>query len=204
MVVIGILGVLVGILAVAVIPKLVGAKKDLEVKQIADIMNDVKMIQATPTKKKRMTKQAVKDSSGYRFFSIALHREILSAEILGKLVSLNSKNDTKADSSFFDDDEAELDPTNVSYTAPKGKDLLSMLGAKGKKRKVILCFNERNWQNAEDEVLIQWSDGEVAVYLKHIDLDDQYDSISKEDWENGTGIIGEKEPFDKTFIGDEG
>ncbi|MDC1141791.1 prepilin-type N-terminal cleavage/methylation domain-containing protein [Planctomycetota bacterium] len=200
MVVIGILGLLVGILAVAVIPRMTEAKKRTEVVQVGKLMDDIQMISSDPTRKKRMNTKDVKDASGYRWYSIALKKKVLSGEMLTKIVSQNSA-DTPATTSFFDSDE-ELDPLSCSYTAPKGSDIHQMLNLRGKDRKVFLTFNTRNWNNYDGDVIVRWTDGQVAEYMNFIDLSDE-DDITREDWETGQGITGEKAPFDKTHDGNQ-
>ncbi|MHC4839372.1 MAG: type II secretion system protein [Planctomycetota bacterium] len=199
MVVIGILGLMVGILAVAVGESSGNGRAQLETKQVADLMSDIQLIQTDPSKRKRMNSDSVKNTSGYRWYSIALKRNILSAGTLSKLVSLNTRTDLKADTSFFDSDE-ELDPLSCSYTAPKGRDILEMLSLRGKDRKVFLSFNSRNWNNRDQEVLVRWTDGQTAEYVVFEDLSDEYD-IAREDWFAGEDLIGEKAPFDKTHDG---
>ncbi|MEE9311723.1 MAG: prepilin-type N-terminal cleavage/methylation domain-containing protein [Planctomycetota bacterium] len=147
MVVIGILGMLVGILAVVVVPKLQSAKEDLDVIQVKDIMADVSSIETSTSRKKKLKSKSILELGGYRFFSMALQKGILTQETLGKLVSLTSKDD-KRDKTFFDDKENELDAKEVSWACPKGKDLRAILSAQGKKRAVVICFNSRNWHNA--------------------------------------------------------
>lgn len=204
MVVIGILGMLVGILAVVVVPKLQSAKEDLDVIQVKDIMADISSIETNTSRKKKLASKSMKELAGYRFFSAALHKKILAAETLGKLVSLTSDAGEKADTTFFDEKDNELEPVNCSWASPKAKDLRSALSASGKKRAVVLCFNADNWHNASAGVLLQMSDGSVAEYFDYDLFEEKFPGvIDVSEWEAGDTIIGEKKPFHRVFNGDE-
>lgn len=200
MVVIGILGLLVGILAVAVIPQLTSAKNKLEIKQIADLMSGFQGIAADDAKKKRLREKDVANAQGEKFYEAAFKKKLLDDSLIGKLVSKNSSSDATADKAWVDDPNGEMPPNSCSYTAPKGSDLLTVMSMKGKNRRVILSFNSRNWDNYKDTgVLVQWSDGDTAEYMLS-------DTATAEPWNLDAGawdtnpddIIGEKAPFDKT------
>lgn len=199
MVVIGILGLLVGILAVAVIPKLTEAKNKLEVKQLGDLMQGFQGIAADEAKKRKVNKLDSK-IKGEKFYEAAFKKKIFEAELVTKLVSLNSTTDTKADKAWIDEDDAEMPANACSYTAPIGVKLLQVMNKKGKKRKILITFNERNWMNYPDHgVIVQWSDGETAQYMMKDEASDEY-GIDTETWANSPEeIIGEKSPFDETF-----
>ncbi|MCB9895029.1 MAG: prepilin-type N-terminal cleavage/methylation domain-containing protein [Planctomycetes bacterium] len=201
MVVIGILGLLVGILAVAVIPKLTEAKNKLEVKQVGDLMAGFQNIAADDAKKKRLRDKNIKDTKGEKFYEVAFKRKLLEDGLLSKIVSLNSTTDTKAGKEWLEDENGEMPQNSCSYTAPKAGDLLTVMGLKGKGRKVILTFNSRNWHNYKDQgVIVQWSDGDTATYLIKDDAVSGEYSLDGEAWENSPNeIIGEKAPFDRTF-----
>ncbi len=200
MVVIGILGLLVGILAVAVLPKLIGARGELEIKQMGDLKSGIDSMSIDNTKKRALSLPAMKDISGYKFFDQAFKRKLLEVELVTKIVSLNSPTDTAADPAVGEADGPELQPTNCSYTAPKAQELLSVVNMKGSKKKVLMTFNSRNWNNYSDKgVLIQWSDGPTAVYMMAPDAQELY-KIDADTWANKPDeIIGKKDPFDKTF-----
>ena len=201
MVVIGILGLLVGILAVAVIPKLTEAKNKLEVKQMGDLMAGFQNIAADDAKKRRLRDKEGKETKGETFYEAAFKKKLLEDGLLSKIVSLNSTTDTKADKAFIEDPSLEMPANSCSYTAPKGQDLLTVMGLKGKGRKIILTFNERNWSNYKDQgVIVQWSDGDTATYMLKDDATGDPYNLDAEAWENSPAeIIGEKAPFDRTF-----
>lgn len=202
MVVIGILGLLVGILAVAVIPKLTEAGKKMEIVNLKNIFEAVQLVQTDKAKRGRLTKTGVKDASGYEFYSIAIKKKILSDELLSKIISLGTTTDEAADSSVMEEGGSGLSEINCSYTAPKGGELMKMMKLKGSKKKVLICFNTSNWGNYDGAVIVQWTSGEVADYVEFDDLPESAD-IDAGAWETGDGIIGEKAPFDKTYNGGE-
>ena len=197
MVVIGILGLLVGILAVAVIPRLTEASSKLEKKQVGDIMQAIQQIPIDQKNKQRLQSAHIKETKGYKFFEACIKNKILDTEILSKLVSLNSKTDTKAGAEWVE--SGEMPETSCSYTAPKAGDLLKIMGWKGAQKTIILCFNERNWNNYDDEgVLCYWSEGDTADFITAEDAQATY-NIDKTTWAAPSEIIGQKKPFNNTF-----
>ncbi|MCG3185303.1 MAG: hypothetical protein ICCCNLDF_03518 [Planctomycetes bacterium] len=198
MVVIGILGLLVGILAVAVIPKLTEAKNKLEVKQVGDLMAGFQNIAADDAKKRKL--KDLKDVKGEKFYEAAFKKKLLEDGLLSKIVSLNSTTDSKADKAWIEQDGGEMPSNSVSYTAPKANDLLTVMSLKGKNRKIILTFNSRNWANYKDQgTIVQWSDGDTATYMTKDDATGEF-SLDANAWDNSPGdIIGERPPFDRTF-----
>lgn len=200
MVVIGILGLLVGILAVAVIPKLTEAQNKLEVKQVGDLMAGFQNIAADSAKKEKLRKKEVKDTKGEGFYEAAFKYKILDDALIPKIVSLHSNTDSKAGKEWLEGD-GEMPANSCSYTAPKGGKLLEVMNLKGSKRKVILSFNSRNWSNYGDAgVIVQWSDAETAEYMtKDIATSDPWNLDEKAWNENPDEIIGEKSPFDMTY-----
>lgn len=199
MVVIGILGLLVGILAVAVIPKLTQAKNKLEVKQLGDIKTALDNISIDKAKAGQLQKAPLKDARGRKFYEQAFKRKLFNDDLVGKIVSLNS-GDTSADKSFITDENMELPELSCSYTAPIGGELLVLMKKTGKQRVVLITFNSRNWNNYADEgAIVQFSDGEVAEYMKKDDARENW-QIDTDTWDSNPGdIIGQKKPFDKTY-----
>lgn len=199
MVVIGILGLLVGILAVAVIPKLTDAKNKLEVKQVGDLMSGFKMMQTDDGKLAKLKKKKVSEAKGEKFYEVAFKERILEDELLAKIVSLNPKGgDTKAGKEWITQEGGELPANSCSYTCPKGSELINTMTAKGEKRTVFLTFNTRNWNNYEEHgTLVQWSDGDSATYLTKEDASSEF-SIDESAWNNPDELIGQRKPFDKT------
>jgi prepilin-type N-terminal cleavage/methylation domain-containing protein len=203
MVVIGILGVLVGILAVAVIPRLLSAQSQLEIKQVGDIMSGLQNIQADQNRRRRLTQNAqVRETQGYKFFGAAFKVGLLEPDLVSRVVSLNSAGgDSQADRRFLTDDNVEFLPSNCSYTAPKALELARVMTASGENRKVVLSFNSRNWNNyVKDGVLVMWSDNQVAEYWKFEDIDQSVYSLDRNLWTNRPeDLIGKVAPFDATF-----
>lgn len=196
MVVIGILGLLVGILAVAVIPKLTEAKNKLEVKQLGDLMQGFQGIAADDAKKRKLNR--IENAKGEKFYEAAFKRKIFDAELVSKLVSLNSTTDTKADKAWIED--GDMPNNSCSYTAPEASKLLTVMNKKGKNRTILITYNTRNWRNYPDHgVIVQWSDGETAEYMTK-DIADEDFNIDNETFENSPDdIVGQKKPFDQTF-----
>jgi len=200
MVVIGILGLLVGILAVAVIPKLTEAKNKLEVKQVGDLMAGFQNLAADDAKKKKLRTPDVKDTKGEKFYEMAFKKKLFEDSLVSKIVSLNSKTDAKADKEWIDSG-GEMPPNSCSYTAPVASKVLTVMSMKGTNRTIFLTFNSRNWGNYPDAgVIVQWSDGDTAEYMMKEDAAADPYNIDGETWDsNASEIIGEKKPFDNTF-----
>lgn len=200
MVVIGILGLLVGILAVAVIPKLTEAQNKLEIKQVGDLMAGFQNIAADPSKKSKLNKKKNADAKGEKFYEMAFKNKILDDALIPKIVSLHSNTDSKAGKEWLEGD-GEMPANSCSYTAPKAGKLMEVMNMKGSKRKVVLSFNSRNWFNYGDAgVIVQWSDAETAEYMVLDDATSDPWNLDEKAWnENPDEIIGEKAPFDKTF-----
>lgn len=198
MVVIGILGLLVGILAVAVIPRLTDAKNKLEIKQVGDIMQGINGIAADSGRKAKLGKSPLKESEGLKFYEKAFKAKVLDAEIISKIVSLNGP-DSPADKGSVADGDGELASNNCSYTAPKANDLLTLMKKRGNERKVLLTFDSDNWNNYPDHgVIVQWTDADTAAYIMADEVEASY-RIDKTSFGNGKDIIGSKPPFDKTY-----
>lgn len=200
MVVIGILGLLVGILAVAVIPRLTEAKNKLEVKQVGDLMAGFQGIAADDSKRGKLGKKGVAEAKGEKLYEALFKKRLLDDALLSKIVSLNTKTDNKADKAWIEEEGGTMPANSVSYTAPKGDDLMKVMSLKGKGRKIVLTFNSRNWLNYEDQgAIVQWSDGETAQYMNKEEATDEH-NLDAETWTNSPSeIIGEKAPFDRTF-----
>ncbi|MCC6574649.1 MAG: prepilin-type N-terminal cleavage/methylation domain-containing protein [Planctomycetes bacterium] len=199
MVVIGILGLLVGILAVAVLPQLNKAQAQMELKQMGDLFAAVQSIAANQDAKRKLSGKAFKDTQGRSFWEACFKQKVLDTDMLRKVVSLQTKTDIAADPKIADG-EGEFLQTNCSYTSPKGDQLLQTLGLRGKNKCIALCFDSRNWMNAPNNgVLVSWTDGEQSVYIDAATAESEY-QISKTEWESpAENIIGRKGPWAKTF-----
>lgn len=199
MVVIGILGLLVGILAVAVLPQLNRAQANLEIKQMGDLFAAVQSIATNQDAKRKLSGPLFKDTQGRSFWYACFKNKVLQTDMLRKVVSLQTKTDIPADPKVADG-EGDFLQTNCSYTSPKGQDLLGTLNKTGKHKVVALSFDSRNWMNAPNNgVLVAWTDGEQAVYIDLATAEAEH-SISKTEWEDpANAIIGRKAPWNFTF-----
>ncbi|MBK9973669.1 MAG: prepilin-type N-terminal cleavage/methylation domain-containing protein [Planctomycetes bacterium] len=200
MVVIGILGLLVGILAVAVIPKLAQASAKLEIKQVGDLMQAIQQIPIDNRKKRELQSATMKDAKGQKFYELAIKKKLLDPEVINKLVSLNSKVDTKAGTEWIE--SGDMPANSCSYTSPKGGELLQVLNAKGTTKTVVLTFNSNNWTNYENEgVIIYWSDADTAEYMTSDMANTSYniDTETFKDAARAKDIIGNKKPFNRTY-----
>jgi prepilin-type N-terminal cleavage/methylation domain-containing protein len=198
MVVIGILGLLVGILAVAVIPRIAGAQKQLEVKRVSDLMDAIQIVATDQTRKSRLMHADVRDTQGRKFYEAAIKRRVLDVDVVNNLVS-GAGGGVVAPTTILDDDSVELLDINVDWTGPRGSDVLSMLARRGADRRVFLTFNSRVWATRpyDDEILVRWTDGAQAVYQQAIDMDEY--GIDDANWRRPEDIIGKMEPFERTF-----
>ena len=198
MVVIGILGLLVGILAVAVLPKLLAAKADLEKKQMGELKQALE--QATIENKNKAKLKEMKEKAGRAFWNDCFKYNIIEREMIKKIVCMGSADgDTAADSSVFEEGQKGLEKNNCSYTSPKGIELTSVMNQKGSKKCVLITFDSRNWNSYKDKgVLCAWSEGDTD----YIDFDtaELTYKIDKASWEHpDTQVLGVKKPFEKTF-----
>ncbi|MBK8208084.1 MAG: hypothetical protein IPK87_15010 [Planctomycetes bacterium] len=190
-------GLLVGVLAVAVMPKMTNAKSRLEIKQLGDLETGLRNIAVDDAKKKRL-KTTLADASGRDFYEAAFKKKLLDDNLVNKICSLNG-TDSPADKSFIDGD-GSLSATSCSYTAPKGGELLSLMARKGSKRTVLITFNARNWNNyPNDGVPVLWSDGETAVFMTFDEAQRDW-GITRAEWDDPAGkLFGKKAPFDHTY-----
>lgn len=200
MVVIGILGLLVGILAVAVLPQLSKAQAEMEKKQLGDLFSGLQAIAANQDAKRKLTSKAFKETQGRSFWEACFKTKVLATDMMRKVVSLQSKvGDIAADPKVADG-EGEFTQGNCSYTSPKGEKLMETLNRVGKNKTIAISFDSRNWGNYPNNgVLVSWTDGEQAVYIDIALAESDY-QISKNEWESpGDNIIGRKKPWDHTF-----
>ncbi|CAG0947397.1 hypothetical protein ANRL1_04059 [Anaerolineae bacterium] len=197
MVVIGILGLLVGVLAVAVLPQIFKARKELELKQLSDLHQGLEAASADAANRKALTQ--MNDKAGRAFWESCFKRRVLDSALLSKVVSLSSKvGDVTADSTFIEDDGA-LPQSGCSYTSPKARELLSTMNLRGSKKCAVITFDSRNWENyREYGVPVVWSESGAPEYLDFAAASDTY-KISKEEWANPDKLLGAKKPFQNTF-----
>jgi prepilin-type N-terminal cleavage/methylation domain-containing protein len=198
MVVIGILGLLVGILAVAVIPRMMRAQEQLELKRVSDLMDNIQLIATDQTLISRLNTSPLRDAQGRKFYEAAIKRQVLDVDVVNYLVAGATRH-SPAPTTIRDDDSVELLEVNCDWTGPRGGDVMGMLARRGANRRVFLTFNSTVWatQPYEDRVLIRWTDGAQAEYRQAIDFEDF--GIDSAMWGRPEDIVGTTEPFERTF-----
>lgn len=197
MVVIGILGLLVGILAVAVMPRLKEARRQSEIINLGKVTQALELNTNTGRNKSKIKNMG--DASGRAFFNAMFRMGVLEHEYLNKVVSLDSKQDDTADSAVFENNGPGLTQTNCSYTSPKAGEYAEVANLKGSKRTVMFTYDTRNWDNYGDKgVIVVFSDSETPDYLDLATAEAQF-GIGAADWAKSQGLIGIKKPFDRTF-----
>jgi hypothetical protein len=184
-------GVLVGVLAVATIPKLTEAKDKLEIKQMGDLYAGLQQISADDRKKKQIRGQLLGRTEGADFWYTAIDEGLLDSSLSRKLVSLHS-NDVKH--------EPPVPASGISYTAPKGGELFMVMSRKGSERCVLFTWNSRNWRNAKGErVPIAWSDSDAIQWVTFEEAQADW-GISRAEWDDPAGkLFGKKAPFQFTY-----
>ncbi|MCF6228863.1 MAG: hypothetical protein L3J82_09445 [Planctomycetes bacterium] len=189
-------GLFVGILAVAVVPKLADAKKELDIIQVKDQMADLRSIETSSSRKRKLNSKSLKDIGGHELWGKMIEHQIVAVEISGKLVSLSSLSDIKMDPAAF----SSINPENCSFTLPKTGELREVISSTGKNRCVIITFNSRNWNNVgNDEILVMWSDGQTPEYLTFEYFRDEW-GITQDEWADPAGkLFGKKAPFQNTY-----
>ncbi|MCB9933341.1 MAG: hypothetical protein H6841_07965 [Planctomycetes bacterium] len=185
-------GVLVGILAVAVIPKLTEAKNKLEVKQMADLQAGLQNLAVDQSKSRRLNMPPLREARGEQLWMLLLQEELIDQRLSKKLVSLNSRTDTP-----------QAAPTqggnHCSYTLPEARSLLTVMNKRGSERCVVVTFNSRNWNNyPEAGVPCIWSDNAVVSWLTFEDAQRDW-GITADEWADPGGkLLGKKPPFQFT------
>jgi len=175
-------------------------KARLDIKQLGDLLVCLQMIQTDERSRKKLRDAKYADKRGREFWEFAFRAKLIEYELLPKLVSLNSAQDTKASPDFIDAEEGKLDALHCSYTAPIVKELLHSMSAKGADRRILVCFNARNWNNYPDQgVLVLWSGGDLPVYMTAEEAKRDW-GITAEEWADPAGkLFGKKAPFQHTY-----
>jgi prepilin-type N-terminal cleavage/methylation domain-containing protein len=196
MVVIGILGLLVTVLAFSVTRHFTKANADLDKFNMSKLYSSLQTLTNDGRFTKRANDKANRDKSGRDFFEVCFRHTLLDADQLDQVVSLGGPNSAADRASLGD--KFELDAANCSYTAPKMGELKQLLQAK--ERTVLFAFNSGNWHNYDSidyGILVAWSDGQFE-YLTAIDAAEKYD-ISAEEWAQPSDLFGKKKPFNHTY-----
>lgn len=197
MVVIAIIGLLASVLATAVLPRMRKASRELDVKRMKDMYDEVQIAMMSETNRHKMRRESISKKQGHEFWEALFRNRVLGSEALPKLVSVGGQ-DLKADSRWLDDDDGRLPLDACSWTAPKGEEWFYVMTARGSARRVAMSYNSRNWHNFPDDgPLCMWSDGEMPIYTSIELLEEWGYSISKEMWEDpGATLFGRVKPFD--------
>lgn len=197
MVVIGIIGILVSVLATSVVSKMAKATHELDKKTLKDVYNELQMAAVMDQKNKAaLVRGPVSELRGRAFFEGCFRHKVLGTDMLGKLIS-SSGNDVETDSRWLDDPAGTLPEYSCSWAAPQGNECLILMTRKGTARRVVLCANSRNWFNFENEAIVMWSDAETADYITP-DLANEWGyPITPEQWQDPAGqLFGSTKPFD--------
>jgi hypothetical protein len=191
-------GLAMGILAVAVMPKVGPPRNDFETRQLFALKMALEGALDEP--KNRHKLEAMQDKAGRAFWNDCFKKGLLDPELLRKLVCLGSyAGDTAAESTLWiEDPNAELAPANCSYTSPKASELRKAWGMKGANQVVLFTFDSRNWKSYEKiGVLCAWSDGEVT-WMTFEEASTKY-GIAQSQWNDPANeLFGKKHPFEYT------
>ncbi len=202
MVVIAIIGLLASVLATSVVSKMAQASHDLDKKTLQDLYNQLGMVSHGKDKRvHRLLQQGpMVDVKGLTFWEACFRYGVFKVDMLPKMVAA-SGNDVEMDRRSLDNPEAfVMQPTSCSWTGPKGNEVFYLMSARGENRRIVICANERNWFNHDNEVITIWSDGEVAEYVRLEDMEAWDYGITEEQWQApGTELFGKVKPFDGVF-----
>jgi hypothetical protein len=148
----------------------------------------------------KLIRGPIAEKRGREFWEACFKHKVLGPDMLPKMIA-KSGQDIEVDRRALDEPEMFiLDPMGCSWTGPQGNECLNVMTAKGDARRIVICANERNWFNHEDEVISIWSDGEVAEYTSLEQLQQWNYEITAEQWQQpGAELFGKKVPFDGVF-----
>ncbi len=191
-------GLLVGVLAVAAIPKLTDAKSKLELKQLGDLKAGMQQISVDGAKLNKLKGKDLSSAAGRDFYEAAFKAKLLDDRLLNRMCTLNG-TDTPADPGFLSSD-GSLPATSCSYTAPRGGELLSVMSRRAHMRTVLITFNSRNWNNyPNDGVPVVWSNADAPAFMTFEEAENDW-GITRAEWDDPAGkLFGKKAPFDHTY-----
>lgn len=201
MVVIAIIGLLTSVLATSVVSKMQHAKHELDKKVMKDVFDQLqmKLEMDKRVQKKLARSDDFSQAKGRKFYEACFKLKIFDNSFLTKMVSASSK-DIKMDANATDDlDTFELDELGCSWAGPRGNEVRTLISLRGKRRRVVMCSNTRNFHIYEGEVLVMMSQGSVADYMFLEDTADWGWSIDEEQWANPASMFGAVKPFDGVF-----
>lgn len=196
MVVIGILGLLVGILAVAVLPRLKEARRNSEVLNLGKVTQELELGLNTGNNRGKLI--AMGEKAGRAFWNEMFRHQILSSENLKNIVSLDSPEDSSAGSEVFEKGGEGLKQSHCSYTSPKANEILAVSGLKGSQRAVLFTYDRRNWLNyGEKGVIVVFSDSPTPEFMDFA-MAELSHGLTANDWSSPASMYGVKKPFHKT------
>jgi prepilin-type N-terminal cleavage/methylation domain-containing protein len=201
MVVIAIIGLLASVLATSVVSKMKQASHDLDKKVLQDLYTNLAAkIQMDERTKETLGRGPVAEKRGREFWEGCFKHGVLGADMLPKMIS-KSGQDIEVDRRALDNPETFiLDPMGCSWTGPQGNECGTLMTRRGKARRIVICANERNWFNHDDEIIAMWSDGEVAEYTSLEQLQQWEYQITPEQWQAPAAeLFGKVKPFDGVF-----
>jgi prepilin-type N-terminal cleavage/methylation domain-containing protein len=202
MVVIAIIGLLASVLATSVMSKMRQAARELDRKTLQDVYSHLQMAMAgiDESKGRLMRTPELAELRGREFWEGCFRYRIFGPDMLPKMVSA-SGHDYEANRRLLDDGkDFYLNPLSCSWTAPQTNEIPYLISARGERRRVFLCYNERNWENQGDHVLTVWTDGEVAEYVSLAVLHEWKYEITQEQWRRpAEHLFGKVTPFDGVF-----
>jgi prepilin-type N-terminal cleavage/methylation domain-containing protein len=200
MVVVAIIGLLASVLATSVVSKMKQASRELDKKVLQDLYNHLHLQSQGDKNKEKLIRGPIAEKRGREFWEACFQHKLLDVQMLPKLIA-KSGQDLEMDRRSLDNPEMfVLDPLGCSWTGPQGNEALTLMSLRGPSRRIVICSNERNWFNHDDDVLTIWSDGEVAEYIGIEQLSGWGYEITQEQWlRPGAELFGNTAPFDGVF-----
>jgi prepilin-type N-terminal cleavage/methylation domain-containing protein len=195
MIVIAILGLLVGVLAVAIIGQYERAQAGMEKVQMTELYRQVQALQTNQQARRTLSAEKNAKLGGAGFWSLVFRTRLLDADFARRCVNLRSSDLVATGEEI---EKGELKPHHFSYTAPRAGQLSDVLALKGGKRVVVITFNVRNWNTyGRSGVCMQFSDGDTADFLS-AELAREELGVERADWDDPAKLLGSVKPFQFT------
>lgn len=153
MVVILILGILIGVLVVAVIPRIGSASRDLDVLQLTKFKQEIDLAISQQKNKRRLGDIQNEGGTSAQFFATLFDKDIITFETVKML---SGASGTKAEEKSYKDVSApDTSKGGVFiFTGPtSGPDLKNYAGA-SKKEGVFMSYNKNNLVLSEKEIVL--------------------------------------------------
>ncbi|MCA8937372.1 MAG: hypothetical protein KDB68_14330 [Planctomycetes bacterium] len=134
---------------------------------------------------------------GAKLFGEGVKRGLFDREII-LLLALSGGPDHAANPDTVAE-TGQLPADCCSYCSPPASEFLMSLGMKGKRRRVVLCPNARNWVLFGEAVPMIVSDRHEIQWVTWADLSEEF-GITEEEWADPAGkLFGKKAPFQHTY-----